>query len=158
MVCEYNAKSMSQQILLRGPVGTGKTNLAFDTARNSSDRTIVLDAAATMSMDFDTWQDIPRRSMPSMVVFADVTPERESALGRDLEILQPTDLPITVYLTDGVFDWTFEAEEAYGSDRIVDMQMPSEKERRRVREVICRASEVGWECVGGIERKVHGSG
>ena len=87
MVCEYNAKSMSQQILLRGPVGTGKTTLAFDTARNSSDRTIVLDAAATMSMDFDTWQDIPRRSMPSMVVFADVTPERESALGRDLQIL-----------------------------------------------------------------------
>ena len=75
-VSEYQGMGVtrvSRQILLRGPVGTGKTTLAFDIAHNSSDRTIVLDAAARLTMDFDTWQDILRRSMPSMVIFAGVT-------------------------------------------------------------------------------------
>jgi hypothetical protein len=179
-VSEYQGigpSQVSREILLRGPVGTGKTTLAFDIARNSSDRTIVLDAAATLTMDFDTWQAILRRSRPSMVIFAAVTPDYESALGRNLQILRRADLPITLYLTDDPDEWTFESEEAYGFDRIVDMQLPSEQDRRRVmeafadeletsipderyelldelycettprrvREVIRRAREVGWE-------------
>jgi hypothetical protein len=85
-------------------------------------------------MDFDTGQAILRRSRPSMVIFAGVTLDHDSTLGRNLQILQRADLPITLYLTDDADEWTFEAEEAYGFDRIVDTQLPSEQDRRRVME------------------------
>ena len=73
-VSEYTSNDMSQQILLRAPVGTGKTTLAFDIACHASDKIIVMDPRATLTMDFERWKKMNHGREPEVVILPTFQP------------------------------------------------------------------------------------
>ena len=131
---KYLQHEIQRNILLHGPIGTGKSTLALEAARRLSQRTLFLRQDFCLEAPTSTWERLLDILKPKMVVMDEIDKIGAESLGSRLKMFEEgyCDVPLVIMTSNDLSEIPQPMLRPGRIDQTIEVNAPSKEHRKEI--------------------------